>query len=242
MNIGQMHIRSRALGRHVTFSFTMPDPVEAGPPPYLGLLQLHGASDDYASWLYHSKIATHVGNQPLVVIMPDGGLSMWGNTGPREHYEQFLIEDLLPICETLLPVRSDRWAIGGLSMGGAGALRLAFKYPHRFGSVFAHSSGVGERKQVRERLPELSEKDLDELDIYRIASQSVNRPERPVVTMDCGTEDFLIDRNRAFHTYLEQISYPHTYKEHPGAHTWEYWDEHVPEAITQHLQVLGQRH
>jgi len=49
----------------------------------------------------------------------------------------------------------------------------------------------------------------------------------------------LIDSNRRFHAHLERLGLAHTYAEYPGAHTWDYWDTHVQEAIAQHCQVLG---
>ncbi|MDP9379498.1 MAG: alpha/beta hydrolase-fold protein [Chloroflexota bacterium] len=239
MNIGQMQTRSRALGRHITFSFSLPDPQEAGPPPYPALLQLHGATDDHSAWITRSKLAVYLDNKPLIAIMPDGGLSLWGNRGPRERYEDFLMEDLLPTCSALCPVRPGPWAIGGLSMGGFGALRLGLKYPHRFASIWAHSSFIPDRPALRERFPDMTAEELDHFDIYAIAAEAVKAPTRPRLSLDCGTEDFLIEHNRAFHDHLQKLNYPHEYAEHPGAHTWEYWDEHVQQAIPQHLEVLG---
>jgi enterochelin esterase-like enzyme len=38
---------------------------------------------------------------------------------------------------------------------------------------------------------------------------------------------------------MDAISPTHTYREFPGDLTWDYWDEHVIEAIAQHTKVLG---
>jgi enterochelin esterase-like enzyme len=57
--------------------------------------------------------------------------------------------------------------------------------------------------------------------------------------LDCGTEDYLLDGNRAFHAELERLKVPHEYREFPGAHTWDYWDEHVKDALAFHSKVLG---
>jgi S-formylglutathione hydrolase FrmB len=37
---------------------------------------------------------------------------------------------------------------------------------------------------------------------------------------------------------MDELGLAHHYAEHPGAHTWEYWDEHVREALAQHARVL----
>jgi S-formylglutathione hydrolase FrmB len=64
---------------------------------------------------------------------------------------------------------------------------------------------------------------------------------KPVIAFDCGVDDQLIEENRAFHRHLEAIGPSHTYHEHTGGHTWDYWDLHVAEALEQHARVLGLR-
>jgi enterochelin esterase-like enzyme len=68
----------------------------------------------------------------------------------------------------------------------------------------------------------------------------VDRPQKPVLSFDCGTEDEgLIDENRRLHAQLDGIGLEHHYAEHPGGHEWDYWDLHVREALAQHGRVLG---
>ena len=63
--------------------------------------------------------------------------------------------------------------------------------------------------------------------------------ERPALRIDCGVDDFLLESNREFHAYLNEIGYTHEYEEFSGAHTWDYWDLHVQEAIAFHCKNLG---
>lgn len=239
MNIGEMHTRSDALGRHTSFSFSLPDPAKAGPGPYPALLQLHGASDDHRAWLTRSKLSVYLENRPVIAIIPDGALSLWGNRGPRERFEDHVMQHLLPLCEALFPVRPGPWAIGGLSMGGFGAIRLGLKYPERFASIWAHSSFLPDRAILAERFPDMTPEQQEHFDVYAIAGDAAARSDRPRLVFDCGTEDFLLDQNRAFHAHLKDLGYPHEYREHPGAHTWPYWDEHVQEAVERHMEVLA---
>ena len=60
----------------------------------------------------------------------------------------------------------------------------------------------------------------------------------PPMRIDCGTSDFLLDQNRAFHKQLEGMMIPHEYEEFPGGHEWGYWDKHVQEAIAFHVRNL----
>jgi putative tributyrin esterase len=61
----------------------------------------------------------------------------------------------------------------------------------------------------------------------------------PRLLIACGTEDYLLDGNRQFHADLTRLGIPHEYREFPGAHTWDYWDAHVTEAIAFHAAAMG---
>jgi enterochelin esterase-like enzyme len=47
----------------------------------------------------------------------------------------------------------------------------------------------------------------------------------PEIYMACGTEDFLLEPNRAFHKFLEEQGVKHTYSEGPGIHDMKFWQE-----------------
>jgi enterochelin esterase-like enzyme len=76
------------------------------------------------------------------------------------------------------------------------------------------------------------------MDCYRLAEQ-LDPATMPRLGFDCGTEDDLLGDNRNLHTLLERRKLPHTYNEHPGAHTWDYWDLHVRTALKQHAEVFN---
>ena len=61
----------------------------------------------------------------------------------------------------------------------------------------------------------------------------------PKIRIDCGTDDFLLDQNKAFHEHLESLNITHEYNEYGGGHEWAYWDAHVPAAIEFHARNLG---
>ena len=49
--------------------------------------------------------------------------------------------------------------------------------------------------------------------------------------MACGTEDFLIENNRAFHKFLTDEEIPHEYHEGKGIHDMVFWTEHIRNAV-----------
>lgn len=211
-----VELASRALDRVSTYTALVPD---VGTPPFAVLYQLHGMSDDHRAWLYKSRLLHHLEGLPLVVVMPSGENSYWVDA-----FERLVVEDVTAHVARTFRVRDGRAAIGGLSMGGYGAIRLGLKYPDRFASIFAHSS----------RLP-VSGDDYD----VEVLAERADRATLPALAFDCGVDDHLIDDSRRFHARLEALGVPHRYREHAGAHTWDYWDTHVVEALAQHARVLG---
>jgi putative tributyrin esterase len=231
--IATMEFPSAALGRQVTFSVILP---EAGDGPFPVVYQLHGASDDHRAWLQRSNLVRHASGLPLIVVLPDGGLSFWADVHPLLRYETFVIDDLDRHVRRTFPVRTGPAAIGGLSMGGYGAIRLALRHPERFSSVFAHSSRVPTRAELR-NLAWARGADLDELDLEVIIERA-DPARAPRISLDCGLADHLLGDSRRLHALLDRRGIVHDYAEYEGAHTWDYWDAHVPEALRQHCRVL----
>jgi putative tributyrin esterase len=239
MPVATIQMYSKALGFHTTYNVLLPNPDKVGPGPYDVLLQLHGYSDDHNAWLYKSNLWIFVENLPLIVVLPNGSNYFWADMHPTLRYESFVMQDLQGYINATFPVRQGkRWAIGGLSMGGYGALRLGMKYPDKFCSVWAHSSVIPTQEQLAERFFITDTALIKDMDCYRLAEQ-LDPATMPRLGFDCGTEDDLLGDNRNLHQLLERRKLPHTYNEHPGAHTWEYWDLHVRTALKQHAEVFN---
>ncbi|HYH11316.1 MAG TPA: alpha/beta hydrolase family protein [Thermomicrobiales bacterium] len=237
MTVANVRFFSEALGKWTRYNAILPD---VGEGPYPVLMQLHGLSDDEDSWVERSNLVRYVGELPLIVVLPDGGTSGYLNwkTSERLHkhrYEDLLIHDIPNNVRHHFQVKDGPWAIGGLSMGGYGAMRLGLKYPDRFASIHAHSSAFHIHELVN---PEVVE-DLEDASVFLQAEALAKRGERPVITFDCGVDDRLLETNRRFHEHLQALDIDHTYAEFDGDHEWDYWDLHVQEALAQHARVLG---
>jgi putative tributyrin esterase len=237
--VGTIQMFSRALGFPVTYTILLPEPDVVGPGPYHALVQLHGKFDAHTAWLYKSRLLDYVHRLPLLVVLPDGGNYFWTDLTPFTRYETFVVQDLIGHVTTMFPVRRDsRWAIGGLSMGGFGALRLGLKYPDQFCSIYAHSSVIPAQDELVQWPEAQNAKGRADMDCYRL-SALIDRAALPRLGFDCGVDDDLIEHNRRFHAHLEKLKLPHHYAEHPGKHDWAYWDEHVETALCQHAEILN---
>lgn len=243
---------SRALGKQTSANVILPEG-EDGPrakPPFAVFYLLHGLSDDHTMWMRRSSIERYVEGLPLIVVMPDGGRGFYVNAEQGFAYETAIADDLVRYIDRVFPTRAERGgrAIGGLSMGGYGALRLALGRPDLFCSANSHSGAVafGHKTVGRDNNPQSAEfvRILGENpvggknDLFAIA-QKMDKSKLPALRIDCGVDDFLIEDNRNFHSHLVTHNVRHEYEEFPGAHTWAYWDQHVQGAIAFHRKQLG---
>lgn len=237
MGVATVQFYSHALGRRTTYDAILPD---TGTGPFPVLLQLHGLYDDHHSWIQKSKLVHYVADMQLIVILPDGATSCYldwlgGDRLNRQNYETMIADDLWREIHRSFHVGDDKWAIGGLSMGGYGAIRLGLRYPDKFSSVWAHSAAF----VIGDIVPTLGIGDIEDSNLHELASKLKGRTDLPTLSFDCGTEDELIESNRDFHALLNELGIDHLYAEHPGGHTWEYWDEHILDALPQHERILG---
>jgi S-formylglutathione hydrolase FrmB len=235
---------SKSLRKASSFNIVFP---EDGSRPWAVFYLLHGLSDDHTIWLRRTSIERYVAGLPLAVVMPDGGRGWYTNAVEGYDYEDDLINDVVGLVDRTFPVKAERSGrcIGGLSMGGYGAVKLGLKHAEAFGSITSHSGAVGflhDPAASRQLSPEFARifgeapKGGGE-DPFALVER-MDHGRIPPMRLDCGTDDFLLEQNRAFHEHLEKLHVPHEYQEFPGGHNWEYWDEHVREAIDFHARNL----
>jgi len=237
MAIATVQFMSDALWREVTYTAIIPEAREVGPGPYPVLLQLHGGNQSHTSWLYSSNLLQYIRDLPLIVILPDGAQTRWANGGPPfTTYEDFLVQELPAHIRHLFPATDGKWAIGGNSMGGFGAVRIGLRYPQQFCSIWSHSGGFPTATTLASHWYWAG--NPADLDCYTLVD-ALNPQTMPQLSFDCGVDDHLIEDNRRYHEFLEARGVPHRYHEHTGGHNWAYWDAHLPEALNQHMAVLS---
>jgi S-formylglutathione hydrolase len=112
--------------------------------PYPLLLLLHGGNGSEKDLLFFKSVFdSEIASgriPPLVIAMPSGRRSLYMDfRDGTERWESFILSDALPFIRRsahLDAVRA-RTFIGGVSMGGLGCLRIAFKHPELFAAVLA---------------------------------------------------------------------------------------------------------
>jgi enterochelin esterase-like enzyme len=87
---------------------------------------------------------------PSIFVFPEGLQGYWinhANGGPR--WADYVAQDVVAHVDRIwsTEARPERRAIGGLSMGGHGALQLALNHPQVFGIAGAHSPALRTHKE-----------------------------------------------------------------------------------------------
>tara|TARA_R110002049_G_scaffold171426_2_gene337929 strand:- start:51 stop:854 length:804 start_codon:yes stop_codon:yes gene_type:complete len=171
--------------------------------------------------------------KPAIIAMPSDGL--WGDGSAyfphhNKKFDEWIVSDVPKALIENIPEASinSPLCIGGLSMGGFGALMLGTKYPDRFKAISAHSS-ITKLEQMEQFV------DRNEFEEYTSYLDNptimdfikMNSEKLPAIRFDCGLKDDLLDANRELHNYLLESKTPHIYKEFEGGHEWPYWQNHV---------------
>jgi S-formylglutathione hydrolase FrmB len=246
MAFATVNYHSHSLNKASSLNLVFPDDPGA-PRPWAAFYLLHGLSDDHTICMRRTSIERYVQGLPLVVVMPDGGRGWYSNALDGYAYEDDLVKDVVGLVERTFPVRAERAgrAIGGLSMGGYGAVKIGLKHLDMFASVNSHSGAVGmlrdadsgralspEFERVFGKTPSGGPEDPFAL------VEKADHGRLPALRLDCGTGDFLLSQNRAFHNHLASLHIEHEYEEFSGGHDWAYWDKHVQEAVVFHVKNL----
>lgn len=228
-----------ALQKMMNLSVIWPEN-QVGPFPVLYLL--HGLSDNHSAWTRLSHIENYVREIPLIVVMPDSGRGFYcdAKDASKGNYETYIARDVTNFVDSAFNTIPDRRGrvVAGLSMGGYGAMKFALKYPEMFCAAVSHSGalGFGHNQRADEDLNTEFAQILGQNarggddDLYALA-EKIERKHLPALRIDCGGDDFLIEDNRAFHKYLQELGIEHEYQENPGAHTWDYWDLHIQDSL-----------
>lgn len=228
-----------------TKSLYDPTPVKTDRGPLKTLYLLHGWDGNHEDWIQNSRIVKWATQYNIAVIMPAGENSFYVDHPNGDNYGRFIARELVQETRKLfhLSDKKEDTFIGGLSMGGYGALRNGYLYSGTFGKVVALSSRIfkkhdpyhdlSEKGPINQRIWQLigskSYDDVpDDLDIYHLIENCKDKPE---LFLACGTEDFLFRENRALHDWLKSKEIKHTYMEEPGEHNWTFWAESMIQAL-----------
>lgn len=257
-------VASSILSRSVAYCVAIPAGYDAGAERYPVVYYLHGLFESEQSWRDHSGEQTweslmsqgKIGK--FIVVMPDGGRSFYVNSfDGRARYEDFFIQELVPAIDRKYRTLATRAArgVGGVSMGGYGALHLGMRHPDVFGSAGAQSAALvakfphplpteGRWGFYARVLQEPFGSPLNEA--YFDANNPLTlaaHPERFAglkLYFDCGDQDrYGFDEgNKQLDAVLTSLGVAHTFVMRPGGHGWSYLDQYLHFALEFHWEAF----
>jgi len=244
-------LQSGALGRELKYAVQLPASYDRDKKrQYPVLYFLHGMNGSEVEFQKRGVAAAvsrmrqdgKIGE--FIIVAPDGANSFYINSKNGPRYEDAIIKDLMPHIEKTyraIGTPAAR-AIQGISMGGFGALSLAFKHPEMFSSVTAHSSALFEalpnptgedrRSQFMSRLignmygtPPDEEyfRSYNPISLAETNAAAIKKAGLKVY-FDVGEQDRygFQGSNKALDERLSKAGVAHEFHVFPGNHGWEY--------------------
>jgi S-formylglutathione hydrolase FrmB len=269
----------------------------SGARRYPVIYMLHGLGGDETNWVEHGRLAEAADALKLqaIVVMPDGDAGFYANWAtPVDHarclgqkpvfspeadpatycvktarYEDYIVRDLVAHVDATYRTIPERGArgIGGLSMGGFGALQLAMRHKDVFASAASHS-GVDallyagphpyvagqaviaddvkawgkEVEPIGAHVRGIFGKDLATWQAHDPATLAASLSDGELaIYLDCGTEDVfqLHDGAQYLHDVLAARGVQHAWYLGPGKHTFEFWTQRIDDSLAFHAANLA---
>ena len=259
-------VPSKILERAVPYCVLLPPSYDTEKTRrYPILYLLHGLGDN-------EQMLVHSGGMNLVedlweqhelgeflIVTPAGGASFYINSRDgQRRYEDFFLQEFMPGVEKRYRAQAGRGSrgIAGISMGGYGALHIAFRHPQLFAAVGAHSAAL------IEKMPNISAQNSPQIGRLRVLGDAFGSPFDPSfwnqndpatighnanlaglkIYFDCGSEDdYGFDSGaEALDKLLTSRHIPHEFHLYPGGHNWSYFAEHLPALLEFEFHAFGE--
>ena len=249
---------SPVLGRPIPYAIYLPGEAPAAGERWPVLYLLHGLTGRDGDWFSWGNLATILDRliasgeiRPLVVVAPGAGDSWYvdnPDAGGLGKVGTAFATDLISTIDARLPTAAcrDGRAIGGLSMGGYGALYLGLTHPDLFRAAISLSGAIADPMKPQDpRIGAPFLRDLykgaygepldpdrfNALNLFTIAGQApVPRPE---LWMAIGKQDYpeLIRAGDRLARLLRKNGYAVEQRGGEGRHFWDYWQRAIEPAL-----------
>jgi S-formylglutathione hydrolase FrmB len=265
-------MNSRILKHPVHYCVYLPASYDASaakhaPQKYPVLYFLHGLGDNEQTlfnsggWTLLDELRRQHKLGEFLIVAPEGGRTFYINSADgRVRYGDFFLQEFIPLIEGKYRISRERGsrAISGISMGGYGALRLAFDHPEMFSAASAQSAALitdspHELDIAMQSGSQLS-KTLatvfgDPIDVqhwnannpFLLARQNATALHKVAIYFNCGQDDnYGFEKGAAaLHAQLEKEGVKHVYRAYPGDHSLTYFLAHFEEVMEFHSRAFG---
>ncbi len=239
--------------------------------PFSVLYLLHGGGGGYVDWTKETDVDGITAETDLLVAMPDAASSNMGTflpgggpdgSGGPPNWERFHLIELPELLELNWRAGEQR-VIGGLSLGGWGAVLWAARNPGLFEAVASYSGALDltvsvddsdEARALVDRAYEIAEEiglteanpinlvpALEGTDMYISYGNGEPGPLDDPDREHDPLEDWIGRSNESFVAALAEQGIPATVNAYgPGTHSWPYWERELEASLPTLLEALGE--
>ena len=241
-NADTIEVMSQAMGRTIKNVVVVPNRYNnhndemANEARYPVLYLLHGAFGCYSDWSKKADLHSLANKYGVIIVCPDGQDSWYFDSpiDPQMQFETYVSKELVAYIDSHYRTFDNRFmrAITGLSMGGHGALFLAWRHPDVFWSCGSMSGNMDitqypDEWHIKDRLGEQADnaqrwRDHAVCNLVELLKNSTLEPAQNII-IDDGLNDIFIKNNIALHEQLVEAGIDHDFTVRPGRHSWDYW-------------------
>ncbi len=236
-------VYSNSMHKQIKCVVIKPDAYKKKKLRFATVYLLHGYGGWYSNWIIRvPELKKYADEFGLLIVCPDGDNASWyfdSPVDPKMKYETYISNEVPHYIDSAYRTIADKQhrAITGLSMGGHGALFIAWRHTDEFAAAGSMSGGVdlNESKNKFEIVKVLGDTlhFADNWKNYSVLNIVENKlRDSLALIIDDGNDDIFIAGNRRLHQKLLALKIPHEYIERPGKHSWDYWRYAV------HFQLL----
>ncbi len=245
-------LRSSALNRTLEYWIYLPGGYDTSSNVrYATVYLLHGGSGFVSEWADYGVFETAdrlMGSgaiPPFIIVLPEGDQEYWVDhvidkrTGANgEKWGTYTAKEVVPTIDARYRTiaKPASRAIGGLSMGGHGAMQLALNFPGIWGAIGAHSPSLRPEGDAPTYLGFGAE--FAARDPLLLIKAKPDLARQYTWWIDYGDVDPWRVQAAGIHDQLTQLGIAHSWSPNAGAHDLAYWVAHMEEYVRYYARAL----
>jgi S-formylglutathione hydrolase FrmB len=237
--ITRFQIQSKYVGRSLEEIVVAPKGGGAGRPL---LVLLHGRNSSPSSFLtrYWFDALAKLGRRAPALLLVDGGDHSYYHDRSDGRWGSYLFSEAIPAGVRKLKADGNRVAIGGISMGGFGALLAGLRHPGAFCAVGGHSAALWRTGGETPEGAFDDAGDFDRNDVFAMASSRRSPLGRSTrVWIDVGDRDPFAPADGELWHLLSEHGQKAVFHLWPGEHSGSYWNKHVEQYLRFYAEALA---